>query len=144
VSGYVYFIACEPMEAVKIGFTTKSPSSRLRALQTGSPSPLKMLGYVPGTQDEERKLHAAFSPLCIHLEWFRFEWKLRDFINYLTGSLPDHEITRESFLNALHDVLMQGVWNPYHYEISSDDYDLTGDWEPFRNELWDAFGPWEE
>lgn len=144
MNGYVYFIACEPMEAVKIGFTSKNPFSRLAALQTGSPAPLKMLGYVPGTQDEERKLHAAFSPLGIHREWFRLEWKLRDFVFYLTGDLVGFEISRQRFLNALHDVLMQGMWNPHQYEIPSDDYDLTGDWEPFRKELWDAFGPWEE
>jgi hypothetical protein len=142
VSGFVYFIACEPLEAVKIGFTKSSPLSRKASLQTGCPSPLKLLTYVPGTIEDERRLHEAFAALHIHGEWFRHEWKLQDFIFYID---PDggQQGTREVFENALHDVLMQGHWYPFS-PISQDDYNKTGDWEPFRALLWEAFGPWEE
>jgi hypothetical protein len=145
VSGWVYFIACEPLEAVKIGYTGQNPYARLAGLQTGSPAPLKLLAYVRGTQDEERRLHSVFAPLSIHREWFRLECTLRDFVWYLTNHEPEaREASREEFLIALHDNVMQGGgWHPA-MPMSDDDYIATSTWEPFRKELWDAFGPWEE
>jgi hypothetical protein len=142
MSGYVYFILCEPMEAVKIGFTKHDPKRRLKELQTGSAGPLKLACYFAGSIDDERRLHAAFGALSIHLEWFRFEAKLRDFVYYLE---PDEglEATRRAFENALHDVLMQGLWYP-DSSISEDEYLATGDWEPFRALLWSNEGPWGE
>jgi hypothetical protein len=137
MSGFIYFVACLPMNAVKIGYS-QNPVSRVREMQTGCPAPLKLYATVPATMEEERRLHAAFMPLHIHGEWFRFEAKLHDMACYLSGNAD-----RESFLGALHDVLMQGLWNPYK-TLSEDDYLATGDWEPFRKELWAAFGPWEE
>lgn len=138
---WVYFIACEPMEAVKIGFTKTSPRGRLSALQTGNPSPLKLLTYFPGSLDDERNLHLAFRPLHIHLEWFRLEGKLFDMAAYLDS--PRGGASRQDFENALHDVLMQGSWYPDHH-LTADEYYDTGDWEPFRPILWEAFGPWVE
>jgi hypothetical protein len=145
VSGLIYFIACEPLEAVKIGYTSNNPYARLTALQTGSAAPLKMLCYVRGTQDEERRLHEAFAKLCIHREWFRLEYTLRDFVWYLMKHETEpREATREDFLIALHDCVMQGGgWQP-EMSVSDDYYYSTGNWKPFRKELWDAFGPWEE
>jgi hypothetical protein len=138
---YVYFIACEPMEAVKIGFTKTYPVLRLAALQTGCPARLKLLAYVPASIDEERRLHEAFAPLHIQGEWFRLEGKLQDMIFYFDGN--GRQSSRETFENSLHDVLMQGLWHP-DSPITQDAYSDTGDWKPFRDLLWTAFGPWEE
>lgn len=139
MSASIYFIACLPMNACKIGFTTVGALDRLAAMQTGCPAPLRLYATVPGTMEEERKLHTAFAPLHIHGEWFRFDGKLHDMACYLAGNSD-----RGSFLNALHDVLMQGLWNPHNSAIEDEDeYLATADWEPFRKELWDAFGPWD-
>lgn len=138
MKGNIYFIGCLPLGAVKIGFTKGSPVARLRALQTGSAAPLKMYGYFPGTMDDEKRLHEAFKPLHIHGEWFRLEGKLNDFTFYI-GETKDHGI----FINALHDVLMQGLWHPSD-AMDHDTYYDSGDWEPFRKVLWKHFGPWEE
>lgn len=143
MSGYIYFIACEPLEAVKIGFTSKAPQARLAALQTGSPAPLKLECFVRGTQDEERRLHRAFEPLNINREWFRSEMKLFDFIAYMQ-EFDGAEVPRDTFENALHDILMQGGgWYP-DSPIADDVYDASGDWRQFHDLLWDAFGPWME
>lgn len=141
--GTIYFIVSETLEAAKIGFTRSDPRYRLASLQTGNPARLKLYGYVPGTIEEERLLHRAFAPLHIQGEWFRFEGKLRDFVYYLTDCDGRHPAGRDSFENALHDVLMQGMWHP-HDPISQDEYRKTGDWEPFRHLLWETHGPWEE
>lgn len=144
MSGFVYFIACEPLEAVKIGYTSGKPRARMASLQTGCPSPLKLLASVPASLDDERRLHEAFTPLCIQGEWFRNECKLRDLIHWITQHGEIVDSTRERFEAALHDVLMQnGGWYPYG-PIAQDEYDQTGDWQPFRELLWEQFGPWEE
>lgn len=102
--GFIYFVACEPLQAVKIGFTKSHPHVRLRALQTGCPSRLKLLAFVEGSVDEEQQLHQAFRPLHIHGEWFRHEMKLRDFIFYLDA--PSGEPARRpAFESAVADVL---------------------------------------
>jgi len=139
---YVYFIACEPLGALKIGFTKLSPSARLASLQTGCPARLKLISWVPASIDEERRLHEAFKPLHIQGEWFRFEAKLFDFAGYLSSDMPDMA-SRETFENALHDVLMQGTWYP-DSDITQDQYLETGNWEPFHNLLWETHGPWED
>lgn len=137
--GEIYFIACEPLEAVKIGFTAKDPEARVKACQTGCPAPLKLLGSFPGTMLEERRLHEAFTPLHIRGEWFRHEWKLWAFIEWMR-----HRWTRQGFIDSLHDVLMQdGGWHP-NCPITNQEYGETGSWEPFRDLLWRHFGPWED
>lgn len=128
MSGAIYFIACEPLEAVKIGFTKWSPVDRLRAFQTGCPAPLKLLGWVPGSMDEEQRLHRAFHALHITGEWFRHEGKLTHFVNYVTYPGAD----RLRFTNALHDVLLLGLWND-DSPMSEDEYNQTGDWHPFED-----------
>lgn len=137
MSGEVYFIACLPLGAMKIGFTRSGVVNRLSALQTGCPAPLKLYACFPGTMDDERRLHEAFAPLHIQGEWFRFEGKLHHFACYL-GETRD----RGCFEQALHDVLMQGIWNPSD-PLDEDQYLATGNWKPFEDTLWHLFGPWE-
>lgn len=103
MSGYIYFIAAETLGAVKIGFTRSHPIARLKGLQTGCPAPLKLLAFVPGSEEEERRLHRCFSPLRIHGEWFRLEMKLFDFIGYLDA--PQQRADRRSFHSAFGDII---------------------------------------
>jgi hypothetical protein len=67
---------------------------------------------------------------------------LRDFVWYVT-EFEGQEAPRETFENALHDVLMQGLWYP-DSDITEDEYCATGVWQPFRALLWELEGPWEE
>lgn len=132
--GQVYFIACEPMGAVKIGFTRQGVQNRQSALQTGCPAMLRLYGCFPGTIEDERKLHAAFKPLHIQGEWFRFEGKLVDMACYISETGD-----REVFEGALHDVLMQGLWHPSS-DLTEDEYLATGDWTPFRDLMREIHG----
>lgn len=74
---YVYFI--EAGDLVKIG-VTKDVTKRLASLQTGSPARLNMIGFIPGTDKEEKELHRKFSSHRSHGEWFK---KTNDLINYI-------------------------------------------------------------
>jgi hypothetical protein len=67
--GYVYLIENKYSKKVKIGFSV-NPASRLKALQTGSSHPLRLVNVFPGTMQDERALHRKFSHLHYSNEWF--------------------------------------------------------------------------
>lgn len=68
----IYFIqADDPINHIKIGFTDGDPAIRLRALQTGSSVPLRLLLSHPGTTADEAALHARFAAARLSGEWFR-------------------------------------------------------------------------
>lgn len=70
MSGWIYFIACTETFRVKIGYTAGDPIQRMKALQTGSPTPLTFMAVQPGTQAEEREMHERFAAHRLHGEWF--------------------------------------------------------------------------
>lgn len=70
MSGYIYFIYCSELSAMKIGFTTKNPEARLKQLQTGSPVTLHMLGWITGEQAYEQELHERLAAIRMSGEWF--------------------------------------------------------------------------
>jgi hypothetical protein len=54
---------------IKIGWSRKV-AARLAQLQTGSASPIKLLGTIPGGRGTERRLHERFAHLRLSGEWF--------------------------------------------------------------------------
>lgn len=101
-AGFIYFVGAETVEAVKIGFSRYHPSYRMKSLQIGCPLPLKILTFVEGSNDEEAALHAAFSGLRIHGEWFRLEGLLRYLVSQLAhrraAEVPAHKPFLSVFL----------------------------------------------
>jgi hypothetical protein len=83
--GKVYFIRCG--DSIKIGFS-KNPWSRLSSLKTGSPGNPQLLGYMPGSLDDERAAHEKFAHLRENREWFRAEPDLLDFIATVATTCP--------------------------------------------------------
>ncbi|WP_051482681.1 GIY-YIG nuclease family protein [Synechocystis sp. PCC 7509] len=82
--GYVYFVFNLDSNAIKIGFA-KDVQKRLAALQTSSPSQLKLLGVIRTqsartAEQLEGTLHQQFAQLHISGEWFKAEETL---LNYL-------------------------------------------------------------
>jgi hypothetical protein len=76
----IYFIRASNSKRVKIGFTEGDPQSRLSILQTGSPEPLVLIGSVPGTRQDECRLHERLRALNIGGEWFEENKELMDYI----------------------------------------------------------------
>jgi len=66
----VYFIRIGDWGPIKIGITY-SIEKRLNELQVGSPWPLRLLGAVRGSRDNERYLHEKFSHMRMEREWFQ-------------------------------------------------------------------------
>jgi hypothetical protein len=70
--GHVYFIQAVSGEGpIKIGYTSRSPKSRLASLQTGNAAKLTIIGAHPGNQGHESRLHTRFAEFRLHGEWFR-------------------------------------------------------------------------
>lgn len=55
---------------VKIGYTSKTPESRVRQYQAGNHRRLVCIRAIPGTMVDEHALHELFAPWRIHGEWF--------------------------------------------------------------------------
>jgi len=85
--GWVYFIQGTISKNIKIGHTTKTMRQRLRGIQ--SSDPLVVLKTIPGTKEDESRLHIAFRDAHSHREWFRPTEALLAYIN----SLPDNQDT---------------------------------------------------
>jgi hypothetical protein len=81
--GRIYFIGCTETLRLKIGFTNRSVYDRLAALQTGSPTRLVLLGYIPGTFESEQNTHARFAAERIRGEWFRISPRLFAHLNFV-------------------------------------------------------------
>lgn len=79
--GFVYFITADFVAfPIKIGFTQKMDSIRTKTLQTGCPYSLIVLGTMPGTYSDERKLHRQFADQRLQGEWFERSSKLMEVI----------------------------------------------------------------
>lgn len=86
VLGYVYLIHCVGFPFYKIGVTTRTPQSRLRALQTGLPFDLELefAIQVPDIYREEAELHEAYKDNHVRGEWFCLN---QTELEYLKGEL---------------------------------------------------------
>ncbi len=66
----LYFAQAEGIGRIKIGFTDGDVSARLADLQTGSPVPIRLLGTLAGTLEDEKDLHRRFGAARVCGEWF--------------------------------------------------------------------------
>lgn len=81
----VYF--AETAGRVKIGWSTKV-ATRIAQLQTGSPTPIRLLGTTPGGRGLERRLHERFAAWRVSGEWFDLTSELREHIEATVGGGP--------------------------------------------------------
>lgn len=80
VAMYVYFIVTEKTKGggkcrMKIG-KAKNPEKRLKQLQTGNPSPLKLIGKIKCSSEKhafevEKAAHRYFNSSNLRAEWFK-------------------------------------------------------------------------
>jgi hypothetical protein len=93
---WTYFIQSVDGGPIKIGFTSKPPSERLGALQTGSPTKLRLVGLIAGNQ--EKILHKRFSKDHSHGEWFSPSKELVGFIEAEASSLLQNHFASQARL----------------------------------------------
>lgn len=83
----IYFIQRGEGGPIKIGITA-SLTSRLRSLQTSSPTRLTVLATMPGTVEDEAGLHERFAAVRLSGEWFEPAEVLLAFIATLSKGVP--------------------------------------------------------
>ena len=77
---HVYFIQSIAGGPIKIGYAS-DVAARIDQLQTGSPTPLRLLAVIPGAGSSvETALHRRFVALRAHGEWFHPVAELTDYI----------------------------------------------------------------
>lgn len=78
----VYFI--RRGDVVKIGIAA-DPKTRLGTLQVAHHERLELLLVLEGGERRERRLHSRFNEYALAGEWFRYEGKLKDYIDRFVG-----------------------------------------------------------
>lgn len=84
---FVYFVEAQEAKLIKIGIAN-DPAQRLITLQAASVDKLVIIGVIDGDQEVERNLHARFSHLRQHGEWFR---PGDDLMDYILENAKDYE-----------------------------------------------------
>jgi hypothetical protein len=97
---WVYFIESTGNGRIKIGFTTGDVETRRRALQTGSPEPLRVLAMIQGDEKLERRLHVRFAADRIVGEWFTPSDALVSFVDGIHMAQEQHITGYESRAQA--------------------------------------------
>jgi hypothetical protein len=87
---------------VKIGLA-KDAETRLATLQTGNPTKLTVIDWVPGDRETERALHSAFAPWRVDREWY----SRRDIVRHFFDALREHMLDRA-------EDAMGPDWTPSH------------------------------
>lgn len=70
MTSYIYFIQVDGGGPVKIGITRHDPRQRMVKIQSDCPWPVKLLGAITGTLEDEAALHCELSPYRTQGEWF--------------------------------------------------------------------------
>ena len=96
-TGSVYLIEAKDVGLFKIGHTCGCPSVRLSTLQTGSPVWLSIIMSTKGSVSDEKFLHAKFSHVRSHGEWFRLSendvlWVVNEFQKSKTTIVKQAEL----------------------------------------------------
>lgn len=114
--GFIYLIGKEMNpEYFKIGFS-KSPKSRLLALQTASPFKLKIYGKIIGDENKEKELHEKFSYYKKNNEWFI---PTIEMLNLFNVKLNGIEYAKREIFNYSFQLLTIMIQNQY-YSIDVD------------------------
>lgn len=79
-TGQIYFIEAVGLDMIKIGYTARWVSQRLRELQTTSPHELRLLHAFDGGPGDERAAHVRFAKHHHRGEWFKLSDEIRAFL----------------------------------------------------------------
>ena len=124
MGNYVYFaITRADREYIKIGKTSCEPRKRLAGIRTGSPNEIYMIAAFSAENDTERKLHHLFKEYRHHLEWFRFDGRVREFSNIIVEDAMYEFV--DCWQDRMHDVLIERaetLFNCVALERNYEDY----------------------
>jgi hypothetical protein len=91
MSKHVYFIEAGKGGPIKIGVAA-NVDVRLRELQVGNASQLRIIVAVPGSHQDENRLHRRFKAERTSGEWFKAKGLVRDFAASLVAMTPEERV----------------------------------------------------
>lgn len=107
-TGYIYFIASDAQNAVKIGFA-EDVYERHITLQAGNPDKLEVRAKVRATLKAEKAIHRLLKAYRIHLEWY-----------------PDNELIYSIMVELQDEALDRGLeWLAENAPEASDPDDIS-------------------
>jgi|TARA_Y100000310_G_scaffold287065_1_gene311734 predicted RNA-binding Zn-ribbon protein involved in translation (DUF1610 family) len=90
--GLIYFIQNIETKSIKIGWAKQSPKGRMKKLQTGNESILKLIGLLPGDIGKEQQIQTKFYSTRKYREWFHYSDELKDYIEKYAQDNKDYNI----------------------------------------------------
>jgi hypothetical protein len=98
----VYFIL-NNLNKVKIGQTNKL-YNRIKNLQTGNSSELKLIGIIKNCDKTlEKSLHFHFKDNHSNLEWFYYSGKLKRFLDVLFKNIKEFDCEKDNLIQYLNN-----------------------------------------
>ena len=82
-TGYVYFIEAIGLGQIRIGFSHE-PEKLLSELLSSSPCELRLIGKIPGDEEEQKEIHSMLDDMRFKGEWFFATNKVRELIKKKT------------------------------------------------------------
>jgi hypothetical protein len=107
--GFVYFLQIGDAGPIKIGFTYKSPFSRVKLHQQISPWELRWIGYYIGSLQNEAECHSKFDNARIRAEWFHPVKDLLAFIEEKSPEFNPHETIEKIFQEPSAEIVRNAV-----------------------------------
>lgn len=78
-TGYVYFLEAIGLGQIRIGFSHE-PEKLLSELLSSSPCELRLIGKIPGDEEEQKEIHSMLDDMRYKGEWFFATNKVRELI----------------------------------------------------------------
>jgi hypothetical protein len=114
---------------VKVGIS-KDPKKRLSTIQLSNPIELIILGYIPGNETIEKKIHHHLKEHHSRGEWFKYNYQVHEFIDglYLLDYKGEkqHSYYDEKYPSLCHHAHNKSVrlHDPFYYEAEDDIPDM--------------------
>jgi hypothetical protein len=78
-SGYLYFVEAIGLGKIRIGFSHE-PEKLLAELFPSLPFELRLIGKIPGAEEEQKEIHSMLEDMHFKGEWFFATKKVRELI----------------------------------------------------------------
>jgi len=78
-TGYLYFVEAIGLGQIKIGFSPE-PEKLVSELLSNSPCELRLLGKIPGDEEELKEIHSVLEDMHFKGEWFFSTNKVRELL----------------------------------------------------------------
>ena len=99
---HAYIVRAIGTQFIKIGKTRLYTDKRINALQTGCPHKLELIS--DKLQESEEELHQMFNEHRVRGEWFRYEGKLKHFVDSILLKKTNSNVLQQQTHQEMSDI----------------------------------------